>query len=149
MKGRAAYAVDSALINGTAAWSWLDGTGFGPVAFLLLVHPDPVAGELLARSLRLAPPARRLPDIGDRVTVLSASRAAVRLDGCGHLMQVSVGERWTSFLRGGGPVAVLVGLDPLPRDAPASAVEPYLATAALSNHLRLGLSRDRPPPAAY
>lgn len=141
MTARAVPRVDSELINGTAAWSWLDGTGFGPVAFLLLVHPDPVAGVLLARALRLAPPARRLPDIGDRVSVLSAERAAVRLDGCPLLMQVSVGERWTSFLRGGGPAAVLVGLDPLPREAPPGAVEPYLSAATMEGRLRLGLSR--------
>jgi hypothetical protein len=131
------------VIDATAAWSWLDRTGFGPVAFLLLVHPDPVAGELLARSLRLAPPSRRLPDIGDRVTVLGEGHAVVRVDGCEHLMRVPVGERWASFVRSGGPVALLVGLAPLARDAPAVAVAPYLVRSAQAGRLRLGLSAGR------
>lgn len=132
-----------AVIDATAAWSWLDRTGFGPVAFLLLVHPDPVAGELLARALRLAPPRRRLPDIGERVTVAGADHAVVRLDGCEHLMRVPVGEKWAGFVRAGGPTAVLVGLDPLAREAPAAAVEPYLARTATAGRLRLGLSGGR------
>jgi hypothetical protein len=130
------------VIDATAAWSWLDRTGFGPVAFLLLVHPDPEAGELLARALRLAPPSRRLPDIGERVTAAGAGHAVVRLDGCEHLMRVPVGERW-AFVRAGGPAAVLVGLAPLAREAPAAAVEPYLARTAMSGRLRLGLSGRR------
>ncbi|MEE4546813.1 hypothetical protein V2S66_33215 [Streptomyces sp. V4-01] len=131
------------VIDATAAWSWLDRTGFGPVAFLLLVHPDPAAGELLARALRLAPPSRRLPDIGERVTAAGPEHAVVRLDGCEHLMRVAVGERWAAFVRAGGPTAVLVGLAPLARVAPAEAVEPYLARTAMAGRLRLGLSGRR------
>ncbi|SEN06166.1 hypothetical protein [Actinacidiphila rubida] len=129
------------VINETAAWSWLDRTGWGPVAFLLLVHPDPAAGELLARSLRLAPAARRLPDVGDRVAVLGAEHAAVRLDGSEHLIRVPVGERWCAFVRGGGPAALVVGLAPLPRRATADDVASYLARNAVEGRLRLGLSR--------
>ncbi|MBY8878865.1 hypothetical protein [Actinacidiphila acidipaludis] len=129
------------LINTTAAWSWIDRTGWGPVAFLLLVHPDPACGELLARSLRLAPPARRLPDVGERVTVAGAGHAAVRLDGSDHLIRVPAGDRWCAFVRGGGPVALVVGLAPLPRRASAEAVASYLGRAAVAGRLRLGLDR--------
>ena len=129
------------LINETAAWSWVDRTGWGPVAFLLLVHPDPACGELLARSMRLAPPARRLPDVGERVAVMGATHAAVRLDGSEHLIRVPVGERWCAFVRGGGPTALVVGLAPLPRCASADAVASYLARTAVEGRLRLGLDR--------
>jgi hypothetical protein len=129
------------VINGTAAWSWLDRTGWGPMAFLLLVHPDPAAGELLARALRLAPPARRLPDVGERVTPVGAGHAAVRMDGSEHLARVPVGERWCTFVRGGGPVALVVGLAPLPRRATAEAVASYLPRTAVEGLLRLGVSR--------
>lgn len=139
------------LISGIASWSWLDDTGFGPVAFLLLVHPEPAAGEALARAMRLSGPARRLPDIGDRVSVAGVARATVRLDGAEHLMQIPVGDRWADFVRAGGPVAVLVGLSPLSRRATRADVETYLAGATMAGRLRLGIShrdgsaRARPP----
>lgn len=147
MTGRVVYSValDQELINETAAWSWLDRTGYGPVAFVLLVHPDPAASELLARALRLAPPAKRLPYVGERVEAVGGQHAAVLLDGCEHLMRIPVGARWADFVRAGGPAALLVGLVPLSRWADAAAVEAYLARCTLTGHLRLGLSRPHPP----
>ncbi|MDJ0346984.1 hypothetical protein QMK19_37460 [Streptomyces sp. H10-C2] len=134
-----------ALINGTASWSWLDHTGFGRVAFLLLVHPIPASGETLARALGLSAPGRRLPEIGERIAVAGAGRATVRLDRAGHLMQVAVSERWASFVREGGPTAVLVGLVPLSRDAPREEIETYLADTVRTNRIRLGISRHSYP----
>lgn len=129
------------VIRETAVWSWLDRTGFGHAAFLLLVHPDPAVGDWLARSLRLAKPRRRLPEIGDRVTVLSAERAALRFDGATHLMQVPVGEHWSRFLLLGGPMAVIVGMAPLAREAEPKEVGAYLARASAADRLRMGISR--------
>lgn len=122
---------------GTAAWSWLDETGFGPVAFLLLVPPPP-DGEGLAAALGLAEPGVRLPDIGDRVALLGPDRAAVLG------IEVPVGRRWASFVASGGPVAVLVGLEPLAADSGRTAVEAYVAANTLSARLRLGVSGPRP-----
>jgi hypothetical protein len=118
---------------GTAAWSWLDDTALGPVAFLLLVPPPPEA-ETLAAALGLVEPGARLPDIGDRVALLGPDRVA--LDG----IEVPVGRRWASFVAGGGPVAVLVGLEPLAGDAGRGSVEAYVAANTLARRLRLGVS---------
>lgn len=125
---------------GTAAWSWLDDTAFGPVAFLLLVPPDG-RGEGLAAALGLAEPGARLPDISDRVTVLGPERVSVQ--GIG----IPVGPKWTSFVDSGGPVALLVGLDPLPSGAERPEVEAYVAAKTLTGRLRLGVSAggDGPP----
>jgi hypothetical protein len=128
----------SRLIVGTAAWSWLDETGFGPVAFLLLVPPD---GEAMAAALGLADPGARLPDIGGRITVLAPDRIGVRVDGAPHVMELAVGERWSAFVDAGGPVAILVGLEPLARGADRDAVEAYVAATTLEARLRLGVSR--------
>ncbi|WP_127359711.1 hypothetical protein [Actinacidiphila soli] len=128
----------SRLIVDTAAWSWLDDTGFGPVAFLLLVPTD---GEAVAAALGLADPGARLSDIGGRITVLHPGRIGVRLDGASHAMELAVGERWSAFVDAGGPAAILVGLEPLARGADRDAVEAYVAATTLSARLRLGVSR--------
>ena len=129
------------VINGTAAWSWLDDTGFGPVAFLLLVPAD---GEAMAAALGLAEPGERLPDVGERIAVLGPARIAVRLDGAEHVMELAVGERWSGFVGAGGPVAILVGLEPLSASASRSAVEAHVAANTLSARLRLGVVSPGP-----
>ncbi len=129
-------------INSLASWAWLEDTAGGPVAFLLLAHPeaDVVAGELvgLAGALGLAAPQRRLPDTGKRVLVVGTTRAVVCVDGCPHVVLVEVGPSWSEFVRAGGRIALLVGLEPLARNSPRDAVEAYLGRSALSSRLRLG-----------
>jgi hypothetical protein len=128
-----------------AAWSWLDETALGPVAFVLLVPPDG-EGEALAGAMGLAEPGTRLPEIGERVTVVGQERAVV------HGIEVPVGGRWADFVTSGGPVAVLVGLEPLPAHAAREEVEAYVAANTLAGSLRLGVSRPSsggaqgPPP---
>ncbi|WP_405727977.1 hypothetical protein OG607_25715 [Streptomyces sp. NBC_01537] len=116
------------------AWSWLEDTGFGPVAFLLLVPPRP-EGEALAAELGLAEPGERLPEVGERVAVQGRDRAAL------HGVDFPVSKRWAAFVASGGPVAVLVGLEPLPAHAARGAVEAYVAANTLAGSLRLGISR--------
>jgi hypothetical protein len=130
------------VIDSVASWAWLDQTGFGPVAFLLLARPEGEPEELeeLADALGLAPPGRKLPDIGaDRVRVAGATRVKLRLDGCVHRIEVSVGERWARFVDRGGPVAVLVGLGPLARGAGAEEVEAYVGKCVAGDRMRLGV----------
>ncbi len=129
-------------INSLASWAWLEHTAAGPVAFLLLAHPeaDAVARELtsLADAIGLATPQQRLPDTGDRVLLTGDGRAAVHIDNCPHVVLVEVGPNWAEFTRTGGPIALIVGLAPLARNAPRTDVEPYLAHSTQNNQLRLG-----------
>jgi hypothetical protein len=124
-----------------ATWAWLDDTAFGPVAFLLLAHPEGRGTAELAALLGLAEPGRRLPELGERVTVPRSGRAAVRGAGGGRLLEVATGDRWSAFVAGGGAVALVVGLEPLARCAPLPEVEAYLALGATAGHIRLGISR--------
>ena len=82
------------------------------------------------------------------MTLRGRNHAAVLVDGCQHLVQVQVGERWAEFVQAGGPIALLVGLAPLARRASRDGVDPYLGTAALSGRLRLGTARLRRHPSA-
>ncbi len=137
-------------ISSLASWTWMEDTAVGPVAFLLLAHPQ--AGSVsvqltgLADGLGLAPPGRLLPDTGERVILRGRNRCAVLVDDCRHLVEVEVGNRWAEFVRTGGPIAVLVGLAPLARCASRDDVESYLGRAALANRLRVGTARERNAP---
>ncbi|MFG2299582.1 hypothetical protein [Actinacidiphila glaucinigra] len=127
-----------------ASWTWLDDTAFGPVAFLLLAHPQGRGTAGLAALLGLAEPGRRLPELGDRIAVRRPGRAVVRGADGGALLEVAAGERWSAFVAGGGPVALVVGLDPLARRAPLPEVELYLALGTTGGRIRLGISRRAP-----
>jgi hypothetical protein len=133
-------------VNTLACWAWLERTGMGPAAFILLAHPDAssVQQELydLALALRLAAPARRIPEVGPRVAIVGGDRAAVRMDGCAHMVQVEVGAAWADFVASGGSVALVVGLTSLERRAPRDVVQRYLARNAMSGGLRLGLAES-------
>jgi hypothetical protein len=134
-------------ISSLASWTWLENTAVGPVAFLLLAHPEtgPASMELsgLADGLGLVPPGSYLPDTGERVILPSRNRAAVLVDGCRHLVEVEVGDRWHEFVHAGGPIALLVGLASLARCSPRDEVESYLGRAALGDQLRMGTARVR------
>lgn len=132
-------------INSLASWAWLDATAAGPVAFLLLAHPQAsaVLRELtaLTAGMRLKPADQLLTDTGQRVALVDDQRVAVCVDGCPYLVQVEVGKGWSAFVRSGGPVVILLGLAPLTRCAPQPDVETYLAATTLNGQLRLGSAR--------
>ncbi|WP_329133636.1 hypothetical protein OG552_16530 [Streptomyces sp. NBC_01476] len=140
------------LIASLAVWHWIAGTAAGPVAFLLLARPlsgrlgAPNEAEMrmrrLASSLRLAECSRRLPDIGSRLYIDDLD-AFLRLDRCEHLLHAPIGDAWRDFVRGGGTVAVAVGLDPLRPRASKEVVQAYMTVAARTGRLFMGKTRIR------
>ncbi len=129
------------VIDSLATWTWLQATAIGRIAFALAAHPEGGAqAEAFAAALRLAEPACRMPYVGERVAV-SGPRAQLRLDRCSYAVDLAAVPQWTSFAADGGPIALIVGLDPLPRHAPARAVESYLGRS----RLRTGTTRALRP----
>jgi hypothetical protein len=121
-------------INALATYTWLETTAIGRIAVVLAAHPEGGDGaRSFARALRLAEPADRMPYVGDRISV-DGAHARLRLDDCAYLVELAVGPQWAAFVAGGGPVALIAGLDPLPRCAPPDTVASYLRGA----RLRLG-----------
>ncbi len=128
-------------INSLGTWTWLEATAIGRIAFVLAAHPEGgTRAEVFAAGLGLADPADRMPYVGERVA-LSGPRARLRLDHCRYPVGLTVSARWTEFAAQGGPIALLVGLDPLPRYASAETVESYLGRA----RLRMGTTRIAGP----
>ncbi|MBB5934208.1 hypothetical protein [Streptomyces zagrosensis] len=137
--------VTAALIESVGAWSWVEETGAGPLAFLLLARPEASGPPLLrlADALGLVEPAAELPYLGKRVTVIGDTRVALEVPGADYLMEVKVGAWWAEQVGGGVPVAVVVGLAPLARCAPPEEVEAYLGVNGLKGQLRLGTALAR------
>lgn len=138
------------LLRSVLVSTWIDTTPHGHVAFLLVAHPPSSdlqgGGSLdterkmrgLAACLSLAPPSALLPDIEGRLTMSGRTEVLVSIVGCGHDLRVPVGTQWGGFAAAGGPVVVVVGLDPLPGGADRRAVSAYLAEGARSGRLLLG-----------
>ncbi|GAA2441685.1 hypothetical protein [Streptomyces macrosporus] len=133
-----------------ATWTWLERTEVGRMAFLLVAPPAPVpwgdtAGDVERRMLRPAAaleldgPDRPLVYVGPRLALgADRDRVSVRLDERGLGLRARVCAEWAAFARGGGPVALLVGLDPLAPAATPEDVEEYLRTRAARGRLRMG-----------
>ncbi len=133
-----------------ATWTWMERTEVGRMAFLLITPPSPVpwgdtARDVERRMLRLAgaleldDPDRPLAYVGPRLTLGTGSdRVSVRLDDRGLGLRARVCAEWAAFVRGGGPVALLVGLDPLAPATTPEEVEEYLRTHTSSGRLRMG-----------
>lgn len=118
-------------VDTLATWAWLEATAIGRVAFALAAHPEGGAeAESFAAALGLVEPAQRMPYVGDRISV-SGPRARLRLDGCSFRVDMAVGPQWAGFVGDGGPVALIVGLDPLPCRSTPDAVEEYLGRGRL------------------
>lgn len=140
-----------------AAWTWLEATEVGRMAFLLIAPPAPLpwgstAQEAERRMLRLATllgldeADRPLVYVGPCVTLPAARPDAdggrealtVRLGECGMGLRARACREWTDFARAGGPVALLAGLDPLAPDSTPDEVEEYLRTRTALGRLWMG-----------
>lgn len=145
------YVPSREFITSLGTWSWLEETGSGPMAFVLLARNEsPIAVPALnglADLLQLGTSQLDVPDCGARVGLLAedpwtgGSAAAVRVDRCRHVIRVQVGSRWREFVRDGGQIALLVGLAPLAGGARRPEVETYLANAVITDELRMGTAR--------
>ncbi|WP_434600106.1 hypothetical protein [Streptomyces sp. A5-4] len=145
----------SDLLTAISALQWIDDTTSGHVAFLLLTHPpsscpsDPqehLEAQMrgLAADLGLAAPSAQMPDIGTR---LVAHDADIRLclPGSGLVLRVPVpAPAWSQFVLNGGPVAVVLGLDPFEPTSDRAQINDYLATRALCDRLLMGKAIHRP-----
>ncbi|MFD9690962.1 hypothetical protein ACFWXO_34960 [Kitasatospora sp. NPDC059088] len=122
-----------------SAWTWIDSTPDGLVAFMMIT---PSSGE--ARGLRafattagLASPDLPLPSPGIRI-VLDGPDALVLLPGPSGAIRVPTDEGWSDFVRRGGAIVLLMGQRYLIPGASRIDVEEYLQTALLSRRLWLG-----------
>lgn len=129
----------------------LQRTSVGLAAFVVVGHPVAGAGcepQLvgLAGALGLRPSSERLASAGRRV-VVCGSRVLLVPDRVDRLLGLPpVGERWLRFVAEGGPVCVVLGLDPLPPDADRPALRRYLADAAAHGRAHLGIATLHQPP---
>ncbi len=135
-----AYVPSRRFIESLASFSWVEETGEGPVAMVLLGRAEsPVSVPALnglADGLRLGV-RRDVQDCGPRVGLVGRT-AALRVDRCRHAVQVRVGPRWTAAVLDGARVGLLVGLAPLYRGAGLGEVAAYLEHSAPADELRMG-----------
>ncbi|WP_406321069.1 hypothetical protein [Streptomyces sp. NBC_00519] len=136
--------------------TWLEQTAAGPVAFLLIAHPpirrqneteERIEQQMrgLAEALGLGESHDKMRDAGPRVWLRGQSGAAISLDGTRLAVQLPpVGTQWSTFVAAGGPVCIVVGLDPLPAGAPREVVEQYLADALSYGRSLIGSAAAAP-----
>ncbi|MGW2865600.1 hypothetical protein [Streptomyces sp. NPDC001205] len=134
------------LLNSLSAAQWIENTSSGHVGFLLLTHPlshSPASlvearMRSLADELGLAPSAEQMPTLGDRLSV-SETHLRLRLAPSGLTLRVAIpNPEWARFALAHGPVAVIVGLDPLESTGKPAVINHYLALLALTDRLLLG-----------
>lgn len=140
------------LLASMATWFWVEPTQEGDVAFLLFAYrperlADESVGEIqasmrgLAHALGLAEPNERMPDIGPRLFMHRCADALLSLDGTDYLLHVPIGGAWARFACAGGPVIVMVGLEPLSAGTPLAAVDAYIAEHTANRSLFFGMAR--------
>jgi hypothetical protein len=136
--------------------TWLDGPSAGPeIAFLLLARPptrrrneapDHIEQQLLdlCAALSLAPAEEKLRDTGDRLLLLSPTSAILTLDDSPLSLRLPpVGAEWAGFVDGGGPVYIVLGLDPLRVGASRAETDAYLRSLLSSGRALMGLTTVR------
>lgn len=125
-----------------SAWTWIDSTPEGLVAFLLVAHPQGVEDEMvaLAMSMGMATPEHVMPDLEPRLRC-GTTNAVLEVPGAAAGLRVPTSSEWSQFARGGGPIVVLVSAAPLARDADLMAVSSHLMAALLPRHVWLGKTR--------
>ncbi|WP_424861412.1 hypothetical protein [Streptomyces sp. MMS24-I29] len=130
--------------------TWLDSTLGGDVAFLLITHPparrhgdsaDSIELRMrgLGSALGLAPPSAPLPDIGECLRLHRGTTALLSIGGCRYLLRAPVGVgRWSEFVGAGGPVAVAVMFDAVPRGTDRAVLDSLITAAAEADRMVLG-----------
>ncbi|MEV8324490.1 hypothetical protein [Kitasatospora sp. NPDC056731] len=122
-----------------SAWTWIDSTPDGLVAFMMITPSSGEARGLraLASTAGLALPDQPLPSPGIRI-VLDGPDALVLLPRTTGAIRVPADDGWSDFVRRGGAIVILMGQRYLDPSARRIDVEEYLQTALLSRHLWLG-----------
>ncbi|MFE0107108.1 hypothetical protein [Streptomyces sp. NPDC059009] len=142
------------LLASLSVAQWVDATPNGHVAFLLVTHPPKAdtadVGSCIEASMRglaselgLAPPSSLMPDVSNRLSIardcIMLSLAESRLTFCVSIRNTE----WGDFVRGGGPVAIVVGLDPLSPTTERTEINEYLATGATADRLLVGKAQHQ------
>ncbi|MET8624524.1 hypothetical protein ABZW30_12335 [Kitasatospora sp. NPDC004669] len=122
-----------------SAWTWIDSTPDGLVAFMMITPSSGEARGLrsLATTAGLAAPDMPLPSPGIRM-VLDGPDALVLLPGVAGAIRVPANDGWADFVRRGGAIVLMMGQRYLASSARRIDVEEYLQQALLSRQLWLG-----------
>lgn len=148
------------LLTSAGVTTWLQQTTSGPVAFVLLAHPparrqneteDGIAQQMrgLGEALGLGETVGKMKDAGHRVWLRGQSAAAITLDDTHLAVQLPpVSPQWSRFVAEGGPVCIVVGLDPLPTGATQDVIEWYLADVVSHGRSLIGSAEVVPECAA-
>lgn len=134
------------LLDGLSAAQWIEKTSSGYVAFLVFTHPlshSPASlvearMRSLGDELGLAPSTDQLPSLGNRLSV-SGTHLQLRLAPSGLILRVAIpNPEWARFTLRGGPIAVILGLDPVETTSRPAVISHYLALQAVTDRLLLG-----------
>ncbi|MDH6109853.1 hypothetical protein P3T36_005346 [Kitasatospora sp. MAP12-15] len=128
-----------------SAWTWIDSTPEGLVAFLLIAHPRGAAAELevIARSLGLATPDRAMPELAPALRCADDDGVVLVIPASDVDLRMPTAREWIAFVAAGAPVVVLISGTPLARDADLSTVSGHLLAALLPGHVWMGKTRVR------
>lgn len=135
-------AAASSIPGGLSAWTWIDSTPEGLVAFLLIAHPDGAEPEMtaLARALGMATPDSPMPDLGRRL-LCGTTNAVLQVPGVEVGVRLPLDSEWSRFIRDGATVVLLISVAPLAPSADLLAVSEHLMTGLLSRNLWMGKTR--------
>lgn len=138
------------LLASVLATTWLEQMTVGPVAFLLIGHPSVrrqnetearIERQMrgLGEALGLSEIGGKVPDAGRRIWLRGQSGAALSLDGVPWNIQLPpVGSAWSRFVAAGGPVCIVVALDPIPTGVGQDVIASHLNGAVLCERALVG-----------
>ncbi|MEW2573666.1 hypothetical protein [Streptomyces sp. NPDC047070] len=131
--------------------SWLEDTTAGPVAHLLLAHPEPRSAfetvETIAVSMDHLADALTLAEAGPYIRIRPAGRrlylrrlaAGLTIDGSqGFGYVAGIKAEWREAVIAGTPVCLSVALDPLPAGSNHANVSAFFYESMLLGRVRMG-----------